>query len=114
MSTKSLVLKSTVFPEWYADRRSCFHRADPAFADARPVIPWYHYIPVKVDYSDLYDSPLPRMLRSESDSRPVMAFFVGTPGGEGSHDRIAYRLAENGRHWAQRYWRRADMARCAS
>lgn len=40
MSGRSLVLKSTIFPEWYADR----------------VMPWYHFVPVKIDYTDLYDS----------------------------------------------------------
>lgn len=40
MSGRCLVLKSTIFPEWYADR----------------IMPWYHFVPVKVDYSDLYDS----------------------------------------------------------
>ncbi|BGP39508.1 Protein O-glucosyltransferase 2 [Rhodotorula kratochvilovae] len=38
MSTNSLVLKSTVFPEWYADR----------------IQPWVHYVPLKTDYTDLY------------------------------------------------------------
>ncbi len=79
MSTRSLVLKSTAFPEWYNDR----------------VQPWVHYVPIKIDYSDLYD---------------VMAFFIGTPDGQGGHDSIAERIAENGRVWAQTYWRRVDMA----
>ncbi|KIY64389.1 glycosyltransferase family 90 protein [Cylindrobasidium torrendii FP15055 ss-10] len=36
----SLIFKSTVYPEWWADR----------------VQPWVHYVPVKNDYSDLLDS----------------------------------------------------------
>ncbi|KAI5480769.1 glycosyltransferase family 90 protein [Pseudohyphozyma bogoriensis] len=79
MSTRSLVLKSTVFPEWYADR----------------VEPWVHYAPIKVDYSDLYD---------------VMAFFIGTPDGQGGHDSIAERIGQQGKDWAAKYWRREDMA----
>ncbi|KAG8870069.1 Glycosyltransferase Family 90 domain containing protein [Tulasnella sp. 331] len=39
MTTKSLVLKTTIFPEWYTDR----------------VQPWVHYVPVKNDLTDLYD-----------------------------------------------------------
>ncbi|TNY24830.1 hypothetical protein DMC30DRAFT_386415 [Rhodotorula diobovata] len=38
MSTNSLVLKSTIFPEWYQDM----------------IQPWVHYVPVQTDYSDLY------------------------------------------------------------
>jgi hypothetical protein len=110
-------------------------------ANEPPVIPWYHYVPVKVDYV----SPQAPFIRAKliSSSRTfmivrwklfvtalltslsVMAFFVGTPDGRGNHDRIANRLAENGRHWAGRYvspssakrceltslqWRRNDMA----
>ncbi|ORY32301.1 glycosyl transferase family 90-domain-containing protein [Naematelia encephala] len=39
MTTNSVVLKSTIFPEWYTDR----------------VQPWVHYIPIKPDLTDLYD-----------------------------------------------------------
>ena len=39
MSTNSLILKSTIFPEWYTDR----------------VQPWAHYVPIKADLTDLYD-----------------------------------------------------------
>ncbi|SCZ93839.1 BZ3500_MvSof-1268-A1-R1_Chr6-3g08919 [Microbotryum saponariae] len=38
MASNSLVLKSTIFPEWYAER----------------IQPWYHYVPVNVDHQDLY------------------------------------------------------------
>ncbi|KAM0791241.1 hypothetical protein ACM66B_005720 [Microbotryomycetes sp. NB124-2] len=38
MSSKSLVFKSTIFPEWYADR----------------IQPWLHYVPIAPDYSDLW------------------------------------------------------------
>ena len=40
MSSNSVVLKSTVYPEWFTDR----------------IQPWLHYVPVQVDLSDLYDS----------------------------------------------------------
>ncbi|ORX40087.1 CAP1-related protein [Kockovaella imperatae] len=44
LTTGSPVLKFTMFPEWHM------------------VTPWYHYIPLKADYSDMYD---------------IMGFFVG-------------------------------------
>lgn len=55
------------------------------------------YVPIKVDYSDLYDT---------------LAFFIGTPEGQGGHDSLAEKIGENGRVWAQEYWRTVDMA-CA-
>ncbi|KAH9809072.1 family 90 glycosyltransferase [Melampsora americana] len=88
MSTKSLVLKSTIFPEWYADR----------------VQPWVHYVPIKVDYSDLYD---------------VMVFFLGDEEAHQTeeakkmkkgHDEIAEKIASDGKRWAAEHWRREDMA----
>ncbi|GAA5999999.1 hypothetical protein JCM10207_006007 [Rhodosporidiobolus poonsookiae] len=38
MSTNSLVLKSTIFPEWYSDM----------------IQPWLHYVPIQTDLSDLW------------------------------------------------------------
>lgn len=53
------------------------------------------YVPIKIDYSDIYDT---------------MAYFVGTPDGQGGHDSIAEKIGESGRQWTKKYWRRADMA----
>ncbi|KAF8487537.1 glycosyl transferase family 90-domain-containing protein [Gautieria morchelliformis] len=39
MTSKSLIFKSTIFPEWYTER----------------IMPWVHYIPVQMDLSDIYD-----------------------------------------------------------
>ncbi|CAH7676894.1 family 90 glycosyltransferase [Phakopsora pachyrhizi] len=78
MSTKSIVLKSTIFPEWYSDR----------------VQPWVHYVPIKVDYSDLYD---------------VMNFFVGDEKSKGN-EGFAEKIAGEGKRWAAEHWRRVDMA----
>ncbi|KZV84062.1 hypothetical protein EXIGLDRAFT_727684 [Exidia glandulosa HHB12029] len=78
MLTNSLVLKSTIFPEWWMDRG----------------MPWVHFVPFKMDYSDLYD---------------VMAFFRGTPDGKGAHDDLAEKIATAGREWAERYWRQDDV-----
>ena len=80
LTSNGVVLKSTVFPEWYADR----------------IQPWVHYVPIKVDYSDLYD---------------VMAFFTGNPeDGRGSHTEMAERIGTAGREFSKKHWRRADMA----
>ncbi|GAA5910466.1 hypothetical protein JCM8208_004485 [Rhodotorula glutinis] len=79
MSMRSAVLKSTVFPEWYQDR----------------VQEWVHYIPVKVDYSDVYD---------------IMAFFVGMPDGSGGHDSLGEKIGQAGKDWARDFWRYEDMA----
>ncbi|GAA6001303.1 hypothetical protein JCM10207_006599 [Rhodosporidiobolus poonsookiae] len=79
MSTRSVVLKSTAFPEWYQDR----------------IQEWVHYVPTKIDYSDVYD---------------IMAYFVGTPDGQGGHDSVAEKIGEAGRQWAQKMWRYEDMA----
>ncbi|KAK4053925.1 hypothetical protein OIO90_003762 [Microbotryomycetes sp. JL221] len=83
MSMKAMILnlvsRSTAFPEWYQDR----------------IQPWVHYVPVKIDYSDLYD---------------IMTYFIGTPDGQGGHDSVAERIGEAGRLWAKNYWRKADMA----
>lgn len=54
------------------------------------------YIPVKVDYSDLYD---------------IMAFFLGRPtDGQGAHDEFGHKIAEAGRLWARDHWRYEDMS----
>lgn len=77
--TKHLVIKSTILPEWYTDRLQ----------------PWYHYVPAKVDYSDLYN---------------IMTFFAGGINGSQSHDHLAEGIAEQGRQWARTHWRFEDMA----
>jgi len=39
-----------------------------------------------------------------------MAFFIGTPDGQGGHDSLAEKIGASGKRWAKEYWRRADMA----
>jgi len=79
LATKSLVFKSTVFPEWYTDR----------------IQPWLHYVPVKADYTDIYD---------------LMAFFKGDIDGDGrDHDEMAAVLARAGHKWGLTFWRDEDM-----
>ncbi|KAK4053911.1 hypothetical protein OIO90_003748 [Microbotryomycetes sp. JL221] len=78
LSSNSVVLKSTIFPEWYASW----------------IQPWYHYIPLKVDYSDLFD---------------IMAFFSGDLDGNDGHDDLAKLIADQGKEYTQKHWRYADM-----
>ncbi|KAF5309861.1 hypothetical protein D9619_010501 [Psilocybe cf. subviscida] len=42
ITSNSLIFKSTIYPEWFADR----------------VAPWVHYVPIQVDLSDLHDAVL--------------------------------------------------------
>ena len=66
------------------------------------VQPWVHYVPVQVDYSDLYDA---------------YTFFRGGLYGEGNHDVLAEKIAVAGRAWSKAFWRKEDMTayffRCA-
>ncbi|KZO90802.1 glycosyltransferase family 90 protein [Calocera viscosa TUFC12733] len=80
LTSRALVLKSTIFPEWWQDR----------------VQPWVHYVPVQVDLSDLYDV----MVFFRGDV---------AQGGEGAHDALARQIAYAGREWSLRFWRREDM-----
>lgn len=70
MSMKACVFKSTLFPEWYGDR----------------IQPWLHYVPIKVDYSDLYDA---------------MTFFRGGPDGKNGHDELGKKIGTAGKEWAR-------------
>ncbi|MBW0548405.1 hypothetical protein O181_088120 [Austropuccinia psidii MF-1] len=78
MSSKSAILKSTVFPEWYSDR----------------IQPWYHYIPLRVDYQDLYD---------------IAAFLLGDIDGKHDHDEIGKQIGQAGSDWVKEFWRLEDM-----
>ncbi|GAA95706.1 glycosyltransferase family 90 protein [Mixia osmundae IAM 14324] len=78
MFTNSAVLKATGYPEWMTER----------------IQPWVHYIPVQLDYSDIYD---------------IMAFFTGVDG-KGAHDDLGREIGQAGKEWARDHWRRRDMA----
>ncbi|KAL7416368.1 glycosyl transferase family 90-domain-containing protein [Mrakia frigida] len=78
MSTNSLVIKATVYPEWYSEA----------------LIPWFHYVPIKTDYSDMYDT---------------LAFFRGTPDHPGGFDDVAKHIARNGKCFVKKLWRREDL-----
>ncbi|WVQ70107.1 uncharacterized protein L199_008332 [Kwoniella botswanensis] len=79
LSSNNVVLKSTLYPEW-------FHET---------LIPWYHYVPVKLDYTDIHD---------------IMAFFNGSPDGKvKGHDSLAKEIAKNGYDFVNDHWRLQDM-----
>ncbi|TDL20407.1 hypothetical protein BD410DRAFT_841288 [Rickenella mellea] len=78
LSGNSVVFKSTTYPEWFADR----------------IQPWVHYVPISIDYSDLYDA---------------FVFFRGDPSGEGNHDELARKIAAAGQSWTQSFWRKEDI-----
>ncbi|KAI5481256.1 hypothetical protein MNV49_004876 [Pseudohyphozyma bogoriensis] len=80
LMSNQVVLKSTRYPEWYVGR----------------IQPWLHYVPVRQDYSDLYN---------------IMAFFDGGlgPDREGHHDDLAEEIATAGREWAETNWRIIDI-----
>jgi hypothetical protein len=52
------------------------------------------YIPVKVDYADLYD---------------IMSFFIGGTDGQAGHDELGARIAKQGQEWTRIFWREVDM-----
>lgn len=88
MSSRSAVLKATIFPEWYADR----------------VQEWVHYIPLRADMADLYDVTQ-FLLGSDADAE-------GTPGGDEGRrkrDEMGREIGEAGRDWSLSYWRHEDM-----
>ncbi|WWC92054.1 uncharacterized protein L201_007008 [Kwoniella dendrophila CBS 6074] len=77
LTSGSLIFKSTIMPEWWTDR----------------IQPWVHYVPIQLDYSDLYD---------------IMAFFQGLPSTPGE-SALARDIANSGRIWSDTHWRKEDM-----
>ncbi|KAG5719518.1 KDEL motif-containing protein 1, partial [Termitomyces sp. T112] len=78
ITSNSLVFKATVYPEWLFDR----------------IEPWVHYVPVQVDYSDVYDA---------------LAFFRGGLYGEDRREELARTIANEGRAWSRTFWRKEDI-----
>ncbi|KAF7312543.1 SPX domain-containing protein [Mycena indigotica] len=56
--------------------------------------PWVHFIPIQNSFSDLLDA---------------LVFFRGDPSGQGAHDVMARRIAEAGREWSRKFWRKEDL-----
>ncbi|KDN42124.1 hypothetical protein RSAG8_06982, partial [Rhizoctonia solani AG-8 WAC10335] len=78
LTSGAVVFKMTIFPEWNSDW----------------LIPYYHYVPIQVDYSDLYDT---------------VAFFSGTPDGLPGHDDLAEKIGAQAHRFAAEQWRTEDM-----
>ncbi|KAI5481828.1 capsular associated protein, glycosyltransferase family 90 protein [Pseudohyphozyma bogoriensis] len=78
MLSNAAVVKATVFPEFWTDW----------------CIPWLHFIPMQVDYSDMWD---------------IMAFFRGGVDGEGAHDDWGKEIAEAGKEWVMECYRWEDL-----
>lgn len=57
------------------------------------------YIPVKIDYTDLFD---------------IMAFFSGDLEGKNGHEEMAQKIAAQGKEYTEKHWRYADMEACQS
>ncbi|PFH51587.1 glycosyltransferase family 90 protein [Amanita thiersii Skay4041] len=87
ITSNSLVFKSTVYPEWYTDR----------------IEPWVHYVPIQVDYSDLFDALI--FFRGGLDAPEDDA----NPNSNGAHEDLARKIARAGREWSLKYWRREDL-----
>lgn len=79
MGTNSVVIKTAVFTEWFQPH----------------LIPWFHYIPSKLDFGDLAD---------------IMVFFAGSPRyPDLAFDETAKALGRNGQCFVQRMYRSADL-----
>ncbi|KAF8517049.1 hypothetical protein BU17DRAFT_92221 [Hysterangium stoloniferum] len=75
----AVVLKSTAFAEW----------------NTQWLIPYYHYIPVQPDYSDVYN---------------IMAFFMGDPErGQSNNEALAEEISKHASDFARTHWRWQDM-----
>ncbi|GAA5825171.1 hypothetical protein JCM3770_006903 [Rhodotorula araucariae] len=78
MLSNAAVVKATIFPEFWTDW----------------AIPWLHFIPMQVDYADMWD---------------IMAFFRGGITGEGAHDDLGKEIALAGKAWVKQCYRWADL-----
>lgn len=85
MSSRSAVLKATIFPEWYADR----------------VQEWLHYIPIAADMGDLYDV-------TQFFLGPGASAAAGSEE-QKQRDAMGKEIGEAGREWSRTFWRHEDM-----
>ncbi|KLT44771.1 hypothetical protein CC85DRAFT_295510 [Cutaneotrichosporon oleaginosum] len=80
LSSNNVVLKASMYPEWLSHL----------------LVPWYHYVPIRADYADIYD---------------IMAFFEGAPDGSSKgRDDLAQDIAAQALHLTKTRWRDEDMA----
>ncbi|KAG8887473.1 F-actin-capping protein subunit alpha [Tulasnella sp. 332] len=93
LGSGSVVFKSTMFPEWNTDR----------------MIPYYHYIRFQAMLTLFVCSPTQPIQHDFSDLYSSIAFFTGTPDGQGEHDEVARRIAEHSVDYVLKHWRWEDM-----
>ncbi|KAH8930140.1 glycosyltransferase family 90 protein [Atractiella rhizophila] len=79
LQSNQVVLKSTVFSEWYQPK----------------IQAWLHYVPIRLDYQDAYN--VLAFFDGYGENR------------EGNHDDLARSIAEEGKEWASKFWRMEDM-----
>ncbi|KAK4687168.1 hypothetical protein P7C73_g2946, partial [Tremellales sp. Uapishka_1] len=79
ITSGSVVVKSTIYPEWHSDW----------------LTPWVHYIPTQVDYSDLYSI--------------MSFFVGSPEGRTEGNDGLAAEIAEQGKKFGEEHWRWEDM-----
>ncbi|WVQ96174.1 hypothetical protein IAU59_003277 [Kwoniella sp. CBS 9459] len=89
LASGSLVFKSTIFPEWWTDR----------------VQPWVHYVPIQMDYSDLYDA----MAFFQGESQPSTSESDSVSSSSRGESALAREIAQAGREWARTHWRKEDL-----
>lgn len=97
MSSNSLILKSTIFPEWYTERIQPWYQSVPPSPPLSTVLRENSYVPVSTDYEDLL---------------PIMSFFRGDLSGQGEHDELAKKLGAQGKEWSRNFWSWSDMQAC--
>ncbi|KAF9450836.1 glycosyltransferase family 90 protein [Macrolepiota fuliginosa MF-IS2] len=79
VTSNSMIVKATVYREWWLDR----------------IQPWVHYVPVKNDYSDVVDV--------------MVFFAGEPGGGKGGNEELAKEIARAGKEWSLGFWRREDL-----
>lgn len=98
LSSNSLILKATIFPEWYTER----------------IMPWVHYVPVQYTLSDIYDilaffrgSPLSNL--ADIDDEPDILLDADRMDGFRGNEHLARKIASAGREWSETMFRKEDM-----
>jgi hypothetical protein len=79
LASGSVVVKSTIYPEWNSDW----------------ITPWVHYIPARTDFGDLYDI--------------MSFFTGAPDDDTNHHDALARQIAANARKFTEDHWRWEDM-----
>lgn len=85
------------------------------------LIPWYHYVPTKLDYSDILYVILLKLICLPAKKRHIdefffslcsdtLAFFQGSPDGRiPGRDDLAKEIAAHAYEFVQERWREEDM-----